>query len=84
MAGAKKQQGELYDTLSVAAESEAKAQTAIMRYVDTPTLEAYANPLARRIQELQETLRVKDEELQALQNVRPEYVSFQFAQQPLF
>ncbi|OJT04146.1 hypothetical protein TRAPUB_5191 [Trametes pubescens] len=60
MAGAKKQQGELYDTLSVAAESEAKAQTAIMR-----------------IQELQETLRVKDEELQALQNVRPDVARLQ-------
>ncbi|EIW62000.1 uncharacterized protein TRAVEDRAFT_44832 [Trametes versicolor FP-101664 SS1] len=60
MAGAKKQQGELYDTLAVAAESEAKAQTATMR-----------------IQELQETLRVKDEELQALQNVRPEVARLQ-------
>lgn len=33
MTGAKKQQGELYDTLSVAAESEAKAQAAAIRCV---------------------------------------------------
>ncbi|KAI0832374.1 hypothetical protein BC628DRAFT_1414680 [Trametes gibbosa] len=48
----KKQQGELYETLSVAAESEAKAQVAI-----------------QRIQELQELLSAKEDELRALGDV---------------